>query len=273
MKILAHEYLAEYDESLYIDNTVALKMASPLLFDALLPPDSVMALARHSFRGPLLDEYTAVIEQRLDAGWVCQEQQSHYQECNPTALDVPTLWSGLMLRRHNAPAVQAVMQFWWENVLRYSRRDQLSLPIALSAATFTPLIHDIDIYTSPYHEWPRWVANTTRPGRIRPWDGPDLRIAELEQCVADLKAELETVGEIAIERNAMRIERDAINTRCDELQEHIHELRASTSWRVTGPVRVISGALRRGRSARRTRLPSVGYSPGPGIIEPLPRRT
>jgi len=294
MKILAHEYLPEYDESLYIDNSVALKVAPQLLFDTLLPEDAVMALARHSFRGPLRDEYAAVVEQHLDAAWVCEEQRTHYEQTDPAALEVPTLWSGLMLRRHNVPAVQAVMQIWWENVLRYSRRDQLSLPIALSTATFVPVVHELDNHSSDYHEWPRWVAETTRPGRIRVLDGPDLRIVELEGSSAELRQEMARMEKVGVERDAIRVELNALRVECDllrrktdairverdtfaeatrQLDACIREIRMSTSWRMTRPARSLTGAIRSRRASRRVGSPGVGYPAERRVLEPLPRRT
>src|SRR5271163_3399282 len=79
MKILCHEYLADYDESLYLDNTVVLKVPPETLFEALLPPEAPMALLHHSFRGPVRDEFSAVIEQGRDARWVCEEQLATYE--------------------------------------------------------------------------------------------------------------------------------------------------------------------------------------------------
>src|SRR5262249_20865702 len=143
-KILAHEYLADYDESLYIDNSVLLTASADVAFDRLLTSTAPMAVVRHSFRETLRDEFGAVVQHDLDAEWIVTEQLVDYERTAPHALAGPTLWGGILARRHNEPLVQQAMQIWWEHVLRYSRRDQLSLPPALAAARLDPLAHQID---------------------------------------------------------------------------------------------------------------------------------
>ena len=153
-KILAHEYLAHYDESLYIDNAVLLTAPADVVFDHMLTSTAPMAVARHSFRGSLREEFEAVVEDGVDAGWVVAEQLGHYERTASHVLAGPTLWGGMLARRHNESAVRNAMQIWWEHVLRYSRRDQLSLPLALEVAGLDPLVHRLDNRHSAFHEWP-----------------------------------------------------------------------------------------------------------------------
>src|SRR5262249_36056947 len=140
-KILAHEYLADYEESLYIDNSVLLTAPAEAAFDHLLTSSSPMAVVKHSFRGTLREEFAAVVQHDLDGEWIVTEQLVDYERTAPHALTGPTLWGGILARRHNEPLVRRAMEIWWEHVLRYSRRDQLSLPPSLYAARLDPLVH------------------------------------------------------------------------------------------------------------------------------------
>jgi hypothetical protein len=234
IKILAQEYLPDYDESLYIDNSVRLTVAPQEIFDAWLTPDAPLALLQHSFRGPLGDEFTAVIDQQREASWVCEEQLADYGRTDPEALKAPTLWTGLMLRRHSDPTLQPLMQLWWEHVLRYSRRDQLSLPIVLRAQPVATSVHQIDNQLSPFHEWPRWTPGTYRNLPTARPDGPEERILQLEREAGRLQADL-----IALRRSS-----DEIRDRRTFLEGYIEEVRASTSWRVTKPLRLVADAFR-----------------------------
>lgn len=233
-KILSHLYLDDYDESLYIDNSTLLLVEPDALFDALLPTDVSMAVLRHSFRQRLREEFTAVVDQRRDAAWQCEEQLAHYERTHPELLDRRPLWGGLLLRRHHEPAVRGAMQIWWEQVLRYSRRDQLSLPIALADAGLQPLVHDLDNHISPFHEWPRGAAQRDPHGGAPLPPGPTARIAELQLQAVALQ------GETAALRAQTEAAQDAAtSTRSerDELAQQVAALHASTSWRVTRPLR------------------------------------
>jgi hypothetical protein len=240
-KMLPHLYLDGYDESLYIDNSTLLLVEPDALFDALLPTDASMAVLRHSFRDRLREEFTAVVDQRKDAAWQCEEQLSHYERTHPELLDRPPLWGGLLLRRHHEPAVQGAMQIWWEHVLRYSRRDQLSLPIALADAGLQPVVHDLDNHISPFHEWPRGAVQRDPHGGAPLPPGPTARIAELDRQIAELQQQVATLqGEAAALRAQTEVaEAAATSTRSerDELAQQVAELHASTSWRVTRPLR------------------------------------
>ena len=204
-KILAHEYLADYDESLYIDNTVLLTAPADVVFDQLLSATSPMALVRHSERASLREEFAKVVENGLDAEWIVTEQLADYERTASQVLDGPTLWGGILARRHNEPSIRNAMQTWWEHVLRYSRRDQLSLPVALEAAGLDLLVHNLDNRRSTFHTWPDKSANRDR-SRGAP-------LPKAPKLIAALENEL-----------AMR--------------------RSSASWRVTSPMRRMAAFVR-----------------------------
>jgi hypothetical protein len=211
-KILAHEYLAQYDESLYIDNSVLLTAPAEVAFDQLLSSTAPMAVASHSFRGSLREEFAAVVQHDLDAEWIVTEQLVDYERTAPQVLAGPTLWGGILARRHNEPLVQRAMQIWWEHVLRYSRRDQLSLPPALDAARLHPLVHDLDNRRSAFHEWPEnKVARSRTRGR---------RVLTASQRIAALENEL-----------AMA-------------QNELAQVRSSVSWRLTRPLRRVAAFVK-----------------------------
>jgi len=147
-------HLPEFDASLYIDNAVQLTAAPETLF-ALRDPDAPLAIPAHSFHARLRDEFAAVLAQRLDDPVRVEEQLRHYEAECPALLEAPPVWAGIMLRDHRDPRVREVGALWLAQVLRYSRRDQLSAPLAFARAGLVPQRLALDNHASPHHLWPR----------------------------------------------------------------------------------------------------------------------
>jgi hypothetical protein len=185
LKICAHSVLPEYDVSLYLDNSVLLRRTPEEILADLLPEDAVFAVPSHSFRATVEDEFRAVVEQRRDRADRCSEQERHYRAGDPDVLALRPMMAGLLLRRHHDPLVIAAMEAWLRHVLRYSRRDQLSLWCALREVGLEPVVLELDNHESDYHRWPVSV------GRVRDeslWEEPDGVL--LERQVEALEREL-----------------------------------------------------------------------------------
>lgn len=208
LKICAHRALPDYDVSLYIDNSVILRRPPEETIAALLPPDRAFATLEHSFRDTVRDEFEQVVADGLDAATVCDEQLAHYETVDPEALALRPLWSGLLLRRHTDPIVVAAMETWCAHVFRYSRRDQLSVWVALRSAGLDPLVHALDNHESRFHRWP------VTPGRDRQRAG--------------VPRALEVERELTL-RESQR----------QRLESELLALRATRSWRWTAPLRSV----------------------------------
>jgi hypothetical protein len=193
LKILGHPCLDDYEQTLWLDNTVELKRPPDELFDTWLQ-DADVAAPSHSFRRSVLGEAEAVIDAGIDDYTRVYEQMTHYLRVFPQFVEENPHWTGMLARRHGAAT--SAMQTWWEHVLRYSRRDQLS---------FTPamLWHDVrlrsvplDHHSSAWHEWhgtrQRDVSRLSSGLReaLRP---PAGRIGQLEQALDEANRNLDAV--------------------------------------------------------------------------------
>lgn len=137
VKALAHQFLPEYEESLYVDNTVRLKIAPCELFDRYLSPSpSPMVCFRHPWRDCIYDEAEVVLELGYDAADIVRCQMAIYRSLNYPAHHGLTK-CGFILRRHNEPALARVMERWHQEVLHHSKRDQLSLNFVLWSENFS----------------------------------------------------------------------------------------------------------------------------------------
>jgi hypothetical protein len=173
IKILAHRVLSGYDSSLYIDNVVRLKKPPRDLFEEYLDPSrSPFVCFRHPQRACVYQEADAVIAAGYDSAARVNAQMAHYRSLDYPAMN--GLFKGaFLLRRHNDPMLAAVMETWFEQVLRHSYRDQLSMPVAFDHHKFEPSVIERDFMANDILEWPV-VA-----GDRLPRDFDDMRYLEL----------------------------------------------------------------------------------------------
>jgi hypothetical protein len=191
LKMLGHPLVHECASSLWIDNSVVLD-ADPRTIIATWLGDCDIAFASHGFRSTVLDEFSVVLDDELDDPSRIIEQLEHYARTRPQVLDERPLWGGMFARRW-APEVERAMHVWWEHLLRYSRRDQLSLVYALDSVGLVPRRVEIDNYESEWHRWPV-TPERNNAMRTRTTDAalrrPLARVFELEREVARLQDEL-----------------------------------------------------------------------------------
>jgi hypothetical protein len=188
-KLQPHLLLAEFDQSLYIDNSVLLRLPPEQIFEAV-DLAAGMALPVHSFRESLRDEFAIIAEEKIDDPRRVAEQLQHYEAAFPQVLAGPVCWGGLMLRDHHAPKVQAAMEIWLAHVYRYSRRDQLSSAVAFHVAGLQPEILTLDNYESEFHTWPNL---TGRKAERRLWNGETPETLALRRENAELLQTLEAL--------------------------------------------------------------------------------
>lgn len=150
LKITGGPLATEYDESLWVDNKVVLTKDPAIILDELLA-DADFAVIEHSYRDTVMAEFDEVTRTGLDDPARIYEQLIHYAETKPHVLDAKPYWGAFIARRWT-PSVRAAMQTWINHVLRYSRRDQLSMRYALDAVPRV-LALELDNFASPMHTW------------------------------------------------------------------------------------------------------------------------
>ena len=209
VKILGNEILANYDETLYVDNSVVLNADPRNVLDDWLR-DCDLAMPLHSFHETVADEFDAVVEHQLDSPARVAEQRAHYSEWFPDALNSDAIWTAIIARK-NSPAVRDFQMIWATNVLRYSRRDQLSVGVAIESSHVTVSFIELDNHNSALHRWP---AVTRRKGEVRNGYFPE--------STGDV--------ELLLERSQAEIA---------HLKEELYAVWGSPSWKLTRPLRAI----------------------------------
>jgi len=134
-KVLAHTYLPEYEESIWIDgNIVVKKDPSPLFEEYLSEANMAIYDKNNNAWDPgdcVYDELDNLIKigkrrgRYKDDPEIMKAQVERYEkEGYPRHNGM--IISMIMLRRHNEPDVIEAMEKWWSEIKKGSKRDQLS---------------------------------------------------------------------------------------------------------------------------------------------------
>ena len=154
IKALPHLFLPEYDWSLYIDNTVELKSSPRLFFDRFLArASSPYVCFRHPERACVYDEAEEIIRLQLDEPACVQEQMRVYRRLGYPAKN-GLAKGAFILRRHHDPLLRPIMECWYEQILTYSKRDQLSLNPVMWHFGFAPTYLPIKFRQNELLNWP-----------------------------------------------------------------------------------------------------------------------
>ena len=125
-KALPHRMFEDCDYSLYIDNTVVFKRL-PNRADLAVDSGAVFRAFRHPWRTCPQDEADVVVRSGLDEADTVAAQAGFYDRRQPLRT-LPVLTAGTaLLRRHHDLRVKLFNEMWWEQILLYSMRDQISL--------------------------------------------------------------------------------------------------------------------------------------------------
>lgn len=164
-KLRPHRYLQSYQRSIYVDPSVCLTQPAEEVWRYLIPDEgTVLGCFWHSFRETLSDEIDAVRSGGLEHDYILSELQELIENRYMRELKSRPFWGGFMARRHMSPVCVDAMEQWFAYVLRYSRRDQLTMPLVMTKiADDLVFVRKEDIFHSPIHNWP--VKGYSRPDR------------------------------------------------------------------------------------------------------------
>jgi FkbM family methyltransferase len=216
MKIRPHVYLPEFARSLYIDNSVILKQPPHRLFEIGAASPEGFVMPHHSFRQTVHDEFLEVAQLGLDDNDRVFEQLNHYLLNCPEVLQEQPWWSAIIVRDHTNPRLSHALEFWASHVMRYSRRDQLSVNVAMHLAGMKPEPLRIDNFDSQFHSWPHAQDRNRERGK-----------SNHATSMMPLPARLRLAEQrLAKSRTAFK-----------ELSAAYESVLHSTSWRLTEPLR------------------------------------
>lgn len=223
IKIRGHHLLSEFDEWLYMDNTVKLLVDPDQLFDSWLD-GSDWTQFHHDGYDTTWKDFEVNRAKEADSAERIDEQLYDYSLHYPDALDARPPWNGMFARRVTAETIRH-QTVWFDHVLRYSSRDQLSSTVAAKLSGLDPRRLEGSNRRSSWHTWPHRDGETDASKAVR---------VKRTSGYRELAEEL-------------RDERDRHHATQQELHEARLSLRRLNDRRILGAV----GILRRVREVRR----------------------
>jgi hypothetical protein len=149
-KILAHQFLREYDISIWIDANVGIRDDLAAFAKTALAQTDI-AFFRHGERRPsVAAEIQACVQlgKALLAPMSLQYERYRAEGFPDDAGIIPE--AAVIVRRHHHPAVRAAMEEWWAELLKYAARDQISLPYILWKNSLPVTLLDWNFRTAPW---------------------------------------------------------------------------------------------------------------------------
>jgi len=121
-KILPHKLFPDYDVSIWIDgNCQILSELSPILEDL----EKLKIFFHCDGRDCLYKEANVVKQIRYDNPQIVDKQMAYYRQ-DGYPENNGLISGGVIIRRHHDPEVIELMEAWWQQVIQFSVRDQLS---------------------------------------------------------------------------------------------------------------------------------------------------
>jgi Protein of unknown function (DUF616) len=154
-KILPHRFFPDTEYSLWLDGSITARFSCSIrrLADTFLGEHDI-AVFQHSRRTCAYQEGNVCFQFGLDEPARVWEQVCRYTHeafpANAGLAECP-----VVLRRHT-PAIRAFNEAWWDEIVRGSRRDQISFPyiawkLGLRYATFPGTIENNAFFTQNGH--------------------------------------------------------------------------------------------------------------------------
>lgn len=129
-KIMIHDIIPGLAYSIWLDGSIRLNdgFNAEKVIETYLG-DCDFAVMKHPERDCVYDEAVACAKWNKDNPHLLAEQSVEYDRAGH-----PRHWglyeTGVMLRRHTRE-VNRICEHWWAEIMRYSRRDQVSLPFVV----------------------------------------------------------------------------------------------------------------------------------------------
>jgi hypothetical protein len=151
-KILPHRYFPDYEYSVWVDGNMSIIGDIRELIERYLGRKP-MALYRHpEGRSSIYEEAEACVRLGKDDKDIIERQMNRYRmEGYSYEQGIPAAM--VVLRRHRARKVVDTMEDWWQEVLSFSRRDQLSFHFVAWKNRLEYAVIDDNVRDNAYFKW------------------------------------------------------------------------------------------------------------------------
>lgn len=153
-KLKAHEIFPEYRYSIYFDGNIKLVSESILNKIYELSKSRIMAYGKNAFDCIFMEAMRAGEHFRDSKEVINKQVEKYWLEGMPE--NFGSFFCGVLIREHNNPICVKLMNEWWNEIERYSRKDQISFPYVLWKNGFTKndvKVLEDDLQNLKYVDW------------------------------------------------------------------------------------------------------------------------
>jgi len=147
-KVLSHQYMKDYEYSIWIDANIYLEVDPEYLIDKYLKDKDIAIFKHFEGRKSIYDEAAICIRHNLDNMALIKEQTFRYHENGYENEDV--IFENTVMLRKNTPKVEKLNNYWWSEICRYSKRDQISLGYVIDKLKIKPVVMEGHIKRNEY---------------------------------------------------------------------------------------------------------------------------
>ena len=125
-KMHPHKLFPDYGYSLWIDGSVEIKGNVDELVDEAFKKGGFWAVHPHASRKCIVEEAWACNALKKEEPEIMARQLARYIATEKYPINNGLAENTIILRRHNDPDCIKLNEMWWNEVLTWSKRDQLS---------------------------------------------------------------------------------------------------------------------------------------------------
>lgn len=152
-KLLPHIFLKDFEWSLYIDTRVKLEKRPEIIWHNHATRSQKFFAFPHPDRNCIFDEAEIIIQHQIDHERRVREQMDYYKSLSYPR-QAGLIAGGMLLRKHNEPDLIKLSETWFEHVLRFSKRDQLSFNFVANALKFEYGLFEGKLTKNDLMTWP-----------------------------------------------------------------------------------------------------------------------
>lgn len=208
VKLLPHLFVGGYRVSVWVDaNCQLLDLTADAILEMLADAD--IAVLPHQHRSCVYEESEAVLALQLDSPDRVNSQMAACREAGfPARQGLHATM--FLVRRHNTPACRQFDDDWWQQVQRFSKRDQLSFDFVSWRSPAVLRTIPLSYLDNPVFRWPGThklpsrragagpdagaPCSTTRVSALANDSGPRHLLRMVEQPAECIQAQLATRG-------------------------------------------------------------------------------
>lgn len=154
LKMIGHPYIDNnYDLSIWIDASIMFKKSvNEFLLEYFDLSTDLLAACKHNTRNSIREEAAACIKYKKDSEDLINSLLQFYEkEKFPDNLGL--LEMTLIVKRHNDSLVKKTMNLWYDMLLKYSKRDQLSFMYCLYKTKLPFKVIPLNVWDNDYLEF------------------------------------------------------------------------------------------------------------------------